>query len=95
MKYLAWAILFFLVGCSTYQTKMAGPRNLIKEGRFTEALEQLKPLAEKDDRDQLVYLLDYATALQMSGQHKESVQAFLKADKIAEIVDITLYPKSP
>lgn len=87
MKWIALTISVFLVGCSTYQSKVSGPRQLIKEGNFSEAIDKLKPLADEQGRDQLVYLFDYATALQMAGRYKESVQSYLKADQLAEIVD--------
>ncbi len=44
-------------------------------------------MSEQENGDQLVYLLDYATALQISGKLKESNQVFLKADKLSELVD--------
>lgn len=80
-------VFFFLVGCASYQGKVSAVRDLIRQGQFTEACEKLKPLAETEDRDQLVYLLDYGMALYLSGQYKQSVDVFLKADKIAEIQD--------
>lgn len=84
------ALLFIslcLFGCASYQSNVGGARNLIAEGRFSEAAEQLRPLAEKESDDQLVYLLDYGTALHLAGRYIESNQAFLKADKLAEIQD--------
>lgn len=87
MKHLLIFFSLVVVSCSTYQNKLAAPRQMIKEGRYSEAIKKLKPLAEKDGRDQLVYLLDYATAQQMAGQHKDSINSFLQADKLAELVD--------
>lgn len=79
--------LCFLVGCSTYQSKVSGPRNLLKNGQLSEALEQFKKLADKDGDDQLVYMLDYAMALQIAGHYKESAQAFQKADRLVDLND--------
>jgi hypothetical protein len=64
-------------------------RNLIQQGQFTEALQQLKVLADEPGNDQLVYMLDYATALQMAGNYEESNKYFLKADRFADIQDYT------
>jgi hypothetical protein len=64
-------------------------RSLILEGRFSEALTKLKPLADQPGNDQLVYILDYATALQISGDFGESNKYFIKADKLADIQDYT------
>jgi hypothetical protein len=82
-------IFLNLFACSTYQGHIEQSRNLVTSGQWTAALEQLEPLAQKDGDDQLVYLLDYATVLQMSGRYKESNQYFLKADKLSDIKDYT------
>lgn len=82
--------LFFsvgLYGCATYQGKVENARSSLLAGSYEKAVEDLKPLAYKEDGDQLVYLLDYATALQIAGRLKESNQAFLKADRLADQVD--------
>lgn len=82
--------LFFisgLLGCATYQNKVESARTAIETGNPEKAVADLKPLAEKEDGDQLVYLLDYATALQISGNIKESNKVFLKADRLADQVD--------
>ena len=46
-------------------------------------------MAEKEGKNQLVYLLDYGMALHLAGQYKKSVQVFLKAADIAQIKDYT------
>ncbi|MGE0633406.1 MAG: COG3014 family protein [Pseudobdellovibrionaceae bacterium] len=56
-------------------------------GQFKEAAEQLKPLAEKQSDDQLIYLLDYAMALHLAGEYQESNRALLMADKLSEMQD--------
>lgn len=79
----------FLQGCSTF-SKTAGETNrLFVKHEFLKAAEQLKPMAEKDSDDQLVYLLEYGTALHYAGKYEESNRAFLKADKLSEIKDYT------
>ncbi len=96
MKFLNFKKIFILLGlfflifctaCASYQTQTTGPRNLLKNGQIAEALEQFKILAEKDDRDQLVHMMDYAMALQIAGHYKESAQAFIKADKLVDLND--------
>ena len=85
--------LFFLliiswqVGCATYHGKVHGARLDLEMGHYTSAQEKLKPLALEPGKDQLVYLLDYATALHISGEFDESSKFFIKADKIAEEKD--------
>ncbi len=75
------------VGCATYQGKVSQARNLIASGRAAEAIESLKPLAEKKSDDQLLYVLDYSMALQIYGMYKESSDALIKADSLTDIQD--------
>lgn len=81
--------LLGLVSCATYQGKVARARTLLQNGQFTEALAQLKVLADEPGNDRLIYLLDYATALQITGNYTESNKYFLMADKFADIQDYT------
>lgn len=86
-------VFFFIVifswtlGCATYQNKVKDAQQSLRQGRPGEAVKFLEPLANKESDDQLVYLLEYATALQASGKFKESNQAFHKADKMSEVQD--------
>ena len=81
------AIVASAAGCATYQGKVADARNAIAAQSPDKAVQLLKPLAEKEGDDQLVYLLDYATALQLNGNYKESAHQFSSAEKIADIQD--------
>lgn len=87
MRFLFPVFLFFLAGCSTYQTKVSSARSLMSSGRYDEAAKELEPLANKEGDDQLLYLFDYATALQLAGRYDESTKVFLSASKIAEVKD--------
>lgn len=82
--------LFFILslsGCATYQNKVEQSRRALINHDYKTALKDLQPLAAKEDGDQLVYLLDYATALQISGNYKDSNNVFLKADRLSDLVD--------
>ncbi|OGQ36588.1 MAG: hypothetical protein A3F16_05860 [Deltaproteobacteria bacterium RIFCSPHIGHO2_12_FULL_43_9] len=79
--------IFVLAGCATYQTKVRGAVHDMRRGNMEPAVASLKPLAEKEGNDQLAYLFDYATVLQLAGRYDESTKAFLKADKLAEFKD--------
>lgn len=76
-----------IFGCATYQSKVQDARVALSRRDFPKALKDLQPLAEKQNGDQLVYLLDYGVALQLSGSLKESNKVFLKADRLAEQLD--------
>lgn len=83
-----WLLLAMVIGgCATYQHKVMGARSALLEGDHQEAIDRLKPLAEKPSDDQLIYLLDYAVALQQAGRYQESAKVLAKADKLAEVVD--------
>ena len=77
----------FLSGCSLYQVKVHQARKDINQRQFQSAVEKLKPLADRDGDDQLVYLLDYGMALHLSKQYKKSNQVFLKAARLAQTKD--------
>jgi len=78
-----------LVGCATYQSQVSTARDLLGQGQSTAALSHFETLAKQEGKDQLVYLLDYATALQVAGQYKESSRYFIQADQLAELKDYT------
>lgn len=79
-------LLGVAVGCATYQVKVQSAREALR-GDPAAAAEYFKPLAEKEGRDQLVYLMDYATALQLAGNYEESNRIFAQADSMSEIKD--------
>lgn len=59
----------------------------LREKNYERAIEELRPLAEKDGDDQLLYLLNLGMAYHLAGKWDESIQTLLKADTIAEIKD--------
>jgi uncharacterized protein len=86
-------ILVLQTGCATYQHKVGEARSHIASRNPAKAAELLKPLAEEESKDQLVYLLDYAIALHEEGKYKESAHALSEAEKIADIQDYTSLSK--
>ena len=87
LKFLSLFFLFFLSACATYQDQVAGARDAISSGDTEKALKELKPKADKPSDDQLIYVLDYATALQYADRIDESNKYFMMADKLAEVQD--------
>ncbi|MCK6599560.1 MAG: hypothetical protein L6Q37_14440 [Bdellovibrionaceae bacterium] len=77
----------FILGCATYQGKVQQARQHIKSQEFEAAKAQLQPLAQEEGGDQLIYLLDYATTLQIAGDFKISNDFFFKAEKVADEKD--------
>ncbi len=84
-KKLPYILIFLLVGCATYQGKVDSARKLMADNNAEGAAKALEPLAKEEDKDQLVYLFDYATALQVAGKYKESNVAFLAADRLSDL----------
>lgn len=76
-----------MVGCSAFRQQVNEPISKIKNGQIEEGLAILKPLAEKEGDDQLLYLLEYATALQIAGRYQESNKYFLQADRLTDLND--------
>ncbi len=76
-----------LVGCASYQTQVEGFRSDIRNNKPQDAANKMKKLAYKDGDDQVVYLLEYATALQIAGDYEESTRAFLKAEELTDVKD--------
>lgn len=85
--FLVAASVLFLAGCATHQTYVSEPIRLLQTGQIEAALQKLEPLANQDSKDQLVFLMEYGTVLHIAGRYKESIQAFIKADKLADELD--------
>lgn len=80
---------FFILSCASYQNNVSKARDLLESGKYVEAHEDLSQRVAKEDGDKLAYLLEYATALHMAGQYKESNAAFESADKMCDLNDYT------
>lgn len=85
--FIAGVLSLGTLGCATYQSNVGAARIALETGNLESALTDLKKFADTENGDQLVYLLDYATALQIAGRYKESNTYFLKADQLAESLD--------
>lgn len=84
-------LLIWLAGstlaCASYQHKLQDTHRLIRNGQPFQASIALKEKASKESDDQVVFLLEYATALQLAGELEDSTQAFLQAEQLTEIQD--------
>lgn len=76
-----------ILGCATYQDHVNQARQQLASGEVQKALDSLKIKANQKSDDQLVYVLDYATALQFAGQIEESNKYFLLASQLSEEKD--------
>ncbi|MCC6277836.1 MAG: hypothetical protein IT289_07990 [Oligoflexia bacterium] len=82
-------VLFFLSGCAMYMSQTSDSQSAFYNGDFHRASDLLEAKSKEESKDQLLYLLDRAMALQLLGNFKESTQLFLKADKMTEVKDYT------
>jgi uncharacterized protein len=93
IKYLN--ILFLILsGCATYQNKVSPARNFLAQGQCDLALKNLEELSNKTGGDQLVYSMDYGSALQICGDYKKSNSIFLRAEKLVDENDYTSVSRS-
>lgn len=76
-----------LAACASYQTKLNDFRSDLRANRPEAAAGKVKEKAEKEGDDQVVYLLEYATAQQLAKNYAESTKAFLKAEDLTDIKD--------
>lgn len=77
----------FLSGCATHQSRIDKPRLMLKSQQYDEAISELEKLAAQPDGDQLLNLMEYGTALRISGRYQDSNSVFMRADKLADEVD--------
>lgn len=91
---LFFVILSSLVGCSTYTGQLRQDREKIVNGDFLTLLPELSRRADIENKDQLISILDYASALQWAGEYKKSAQQFLRADRLAEQLDYVSVSKT-
>ena len=83
----AGLVLLVLFGCASYQTSIETFRTDLKKDQPDKAAKELHDKAWKDGDDQVVYLLEYATAEQLAKNYKESIRAFLRAEDLTDIKD--------
>lgn len=66
---------------------MSPARDSLVNGDCDGALKKLEELSSQKNDDQLVFLMDYGSALQICGAYKKSNDIFLQAEHLADEVD--------
>ncbi len=88
MRSLFCGILILAVtGCASYQTQLKDFRGTLRGGEPEKAAAKVEKKAFADGDDQVVYLLEYATAKQLAKDYTASNKAFLKAEALTDIKD--------
>lgn len=77
----------FQSACKGYPSRIGESIRLVKLGQPLKSAQLIEKKALKDGKDQLVYLLNYATFLQIAHEYSKSTKAFLKAESLSEVKD--------
>ena len=78
-----------LAGCASYASRIVEPRWQLEQGKYDSAIKTFKDLADKEDNDQLLYLMDLGIANYRAKRYVDAIDAFTKADRLAEMKDYT------
>lgn len=84
---ISFLLVITLSGCASFLSQSEETKSLLRQGQITMALKELKEKSDAEGKDQLMHTLDYAMALQISGDYRASANAFIKADKLLEQKD--------
>ncbi|MCJ8275701.1 MAG: hypothetical protein HRT44_07925 [Bdellovibrionales bacterium] len=88
MRKLLLVLLFFgILGCASYQSKVADARRQMADGQPLKAAEMLEAKANEPGKDQVLFLMDYGLALHEARDFKKSNDVLIQADRLAEVKD--------
>lgn len=76
-----------LASCATYQDRIMLAERSLASGNCEQANKSFSELSGKADGDQLLYLMEQGSALQICKDYQESNKVFLQADKLSEQLD--------
>lgn len=88
-RILALGLGLLLPACASYTSATRAGLEAFEHRDFAAAETTYTKGAAEDGKDQLVYLFDRGTVLNMAGRYQESVKDFMLADQLAEIKDYT------
>ncbi|MES2801176.1 MAG: hypothetical protein V4654_01680 [Bdellovibrionota bacterium] len=83
-QFISFLLVIMLAGCASFLSQSEETKSLLRQGQLTQALKELKEKSQAEGKDQLMHMLDYAMALQISGDYRGSANAFIKADQLLE-----------
>ncbi len=87
IRFVLVVTILAMVGCASFLAQSENTKSLLRQGQIMQALKELKEKSSEAGKDQLMYTLDYAMALQISGDYRSSAEAFIKADRLLEEKD--------
>lgn len=89
MKYLLSFFILSSLGCASYQAKIEASKNDLRSKKCDSALLNLEKLSQNESSDQLAYLMEYGSALQICQQYEKSNAIFSQAENLADKIDYT------
>jgi hypothetical protein len=90
LRVFVWATtLACLCRCAGYADRVARPRHDFDTGQYDLAIAQLKPLVERRDNDELLYLMDLGLVYHTAGRFLDAIETFHAAETLATLRDYT------
>lgn len=77
----------FLAACATHSNQMGPIRRELEQLNCDAALKELDKVATPETDDQLLYLMEYGSALQICKQYAKSNEVLQQADQLSEKID--------
>jgi hypothetical protein len=79
------ALMFLSLFCTADYTKQVqDSEKLFYQGKYTQAAKGLLPMANKENNDQLLFMLECGLMLHAGGEYEKSNKMFLDASKLAD-----------
>lgn len=78
-----------LARCATYASRVEEPRHKFETGQYDLAAKEFTELVDRNDNDQLLYLMDLGIVYHAAGKYDLAIDTFLKAEKLADLKDYT------
>lgn len=90
-KYFLLLAIFWMIvsSCSNYMLDQGGFFSKFQRKQFKEAADLIKEKSEKENKDQILFLLDRGTALFEAGDYKSAIEVLTKAERLTEMNDYT------
>ena len=80
-------LILFISSCATHQSRLSSVRHNLTLGQCDSSIKALQEMAQKEGKDQLLFLMEFGAALQICGEYKKSNDVLLQAHKLSEELD--------
>ncbi|MFH0977346.1 MAG: hypothetical protein V1874_16320 [Spirochaetota bacterium] len=91
MRSILFVIIFAIAGCSTdYNTLIKDSENEFNKNNYMRAAEKMLPYINKEDNNQLLYMMECGLMLHAAGEYEKSNKIFIEAAKLANRIATSL-----